>query len=383
MQYFDIIYNKIASILAINSIEIGLILLYYLTNLKYIATDRNGRVDFMKNSRETVLDILNRKNTCGKAFWMGHPNDATIPIYSEKWKVAPTEEALHAYLNDDCMMIHANGYKHPQGLPEFDANWGIPPRPSLSAPGCLGEAETIADIEAYPWPDPKYLDFSDTYAMIDKYQDKAVFTGVMSHFFHILSDFFGMETYFINMYENPVIVEAATEIMTDYFVAANEIFFQGLGDRADTFMIVNDFGTQLDLFISPECFRKFVLPPIKRIAAVARKYNKKVLLHSCGSIYRIIPDLIDAGIDAIHPIQAQAKGMSAAELVQYKNDLAFVGGIDAQTFIVNASPEEVAQEVFRVRDILGPNIVISPSHEEVLPNVPAENMEAMAKAAKV
>lgn len=74
--------------------------------------------------------------------------------------------------------------------------------------------------------------------------------------------------------------------------------------------------------------------------------------------------------------------MSAQELAQYKDDLAFVGGIDAQSFIVDATPGEVSDEVKRVRDILGPNIVLSPSHEEILPNIPPANMLAMARAAK-
>lgn len=74
--------------------------------------------------------------------------------------------------------------------------------------------------------------------------------------------------------------------------------------------------------------------------------------------------------------------MSAQELKQYKNDLAFVGGIDAQTFFVDATPQQIRDEVHRVRDILGPSIVISPSHEEILPNVPAENIFAMAEAAR-
>jgi len=106
------------------------------------------------------------------------------------------------------------------------------------------------------------------------------------------------------------------------------------------------------------------------------------MLHSCGAIYRIIPDLIDAGVDIIHPIQAQVFGMSANDLVKYKNNLAFVGGIDAQTFIVNAAPQQIEDEVKRVRNLLGPNIVISPSHEEILPNVPASNMVAMSNAAR-
>ena len=209
-----------------------------------------------------------------------------------------------------------------------------------------------------------------------------VFTGMWSCFFHQVADFFGMENYFIKMYEEPKIVEAVTERVVDWYVASNEKFFQGLGDRADVLFFGNDFGTQLDLFISPEMFRKFVLPGFKRIIEVGKKYNKKILLHSCGSIYRIIPDLIEAGVDAIHPIQAAAVGMSAKDLAQYKNDIAFVGGIDAQSFFVNATPDEISREVDRVRSILGPNIVISPSHERILPNVPVENLRAMALAAK-
>lgn len=73
--------------------------------------------------------------------------------------------------------------------------------------------------------------------------------------------------------------------------------------------------------------------------------------------------------------------MSARELAQFKNDIAFVGGIDAQSLFVNGTPKDIGDEVKRVRDILGPNIIISPSHEEILPNVPAGNILAMAKAA--
>ncbi len=334
------------------------------------------------NSREKVMKIFNHNGDGQGAMWTGHPNDNTIPIYADKWGIEPTREAIFTHLNDDCRWINADGaYHHPDGIPLFDTSYGIKQRATLSAEGCFANAETIEDIENYPWPSADYCDFTDVYKAIDKFQDKMVFTGMWSPFFHIVADFFGMENYFIKMYENPEIVEAVTERIVDFYVAANEKFFAGLGDRADTMFFGNDFGTQLDLFISPDNFRRFVMPSFKRLIAVGKKYNKKIMLHSCGSIYRIIPDLIEAGVDILHPIQAQASGMSAAELAQYKNKLAFVGGIDAQSFFVNASPQQIADEVRRVRDILGPNIVISPSHEEILPNVPAENVLAMAQTA--
>ena len=335
----------------------------------------------MKNSRQKVMEALNRKGS-GGVMWTGHPNDATIPLYAKEWGIEPTREAIYQYLEDDCrwFMADSGGYFHPEGLPFLDPSWGVE-RTTLSGEGCLANAETIADVDKYPWPEAKYMRFDGLYEEIDKHQDKMIFTGMWCPFFHNAADFFGMENYFIKMYENPMIVEAVTERIVDFYVEANDLYFSKIGGRADVMFFGNDFGTQLDLFVSPENFRKFVLPSFKRIIAVGKKYGKKVMLHSCGSIYRIIPDLIDAGVDIIHPIQAQAAGMSAKELAQYKNDLSFMGGIDAQSFFVNATPGEIRDEVNRVYDILGPGLVISPSHEEILPNIPAANILSMAKTA--
>lgn len=332
-------------------------------------------------SREKVMRAFRHEPDAPGVMWTGHPNDKTIPLFAKEWGIEPTREAIFEHLNDDCRWITADaGYKHPEGLPAFDPAYGIA-RETLSAPGCFAEAETVSDLDDYPWPDPKYLDFTDVYKEIDKYPDKMVFTGMWSPFFHQVADFFGMENYFIKMYECPEVVEALTERIVDFYVAANDKFFAGLGDRADVMFFGNDFGTQRDLFISPESFRRFVLPAFRRLIAVGKKYGKLVMLHSCGSIYRIIPDLIESGVDILHPIQAQAAGMRAADLAQYKNDLAFVGGIDAQSFFVNATPDEIRAEVRRVKSILGPGLVVSPSHEEILPNVPAANILAMAEAA--
>ena len=128
---------------------------------------------------------------------------------------------------------------------------------------------------------------------------------------------------------------------------------QALGDRGDTMFFGNDFGTQLDLFISPDNFRRFVLPSFKRLIEVGKKHNKKdhapfLWLHLQDNTGF---DRCRCGCPSSHTGPGQ--GMSAEELAQYKNDLAFVGGIDAQNFIVNATPEEVGEEVRRVRDIPG------------------------------
>ncbi len=331
-------------------------------------------------SREKVMRVINRVSD-EAVMWTGHPNDKTIDIYATEWGIEPTREAIYQHLDDDCRWISADsGYKHPLGHKIFDPAWNKK-RDTLSAEGCFSDVEDVSELDEYPWPDLKYLDFSNVYKEIEKFQDKMVFTGLWSPFFHIVANFFGMENYFIKMYENPEVVHEVTKRVVDFYVEANNIFFENLGDRADVMFFGNDFGTQLDLFISPETFREFVMPYFVRLIEVGKRHNKKVMLHSCGSIYRIIPDLIKAGVDIIHPIQAKAAGMSASELAQYKDSVSFLGGIDAQTFFVNATPQEIRDEVKRVKSILGPGIIVSPSHEEILPNVPAANILAMAQSA--
>ena len=156
-----------------------------------------------------------------------------------------------------------------------------------------------------------------------------------------------------------------------------------MGDLGDVFVFFNDFGSQLDLMISPEMFRKFVLPGLKRLVDVAHKHNKFAMLHSCGAISKILPDIIDMGVDALHPLQARAVGMDAETLARhYKGRITFVGAVDTQELLVRGTATQVKDEVRRIRDLLAPDYIVSPSHEALLPNVPLENVIAMSEAAR-
>jgi uroporphyrinogen decarboxylase len=94
-----------------------------------------------------------------------------------------------------------------------------------------------------------------------------------------------------------------------------------------------------------------------------------------------LPGLIELGVDLLHPIQALATGMDAESLRPYRGRILFVGGIDVQQLLVHGTPQEVAAEVRRVTHLLGP-LVISPSHEAILSDVPPANIETMARAAR-
>ncbi len=108
------------------------------------------------------------------------------------------------------------------------------------------------------------------------------------------------------------------------------------------------------------------------------------MLHSCGSIGGVIERLIEAGVDCLHPLQARAAEMDAESLARgFHGRIAFLGGIDVQQVLdPRVAPEEVRADVRRVKQWLGPNLIVSPSHEAILPNVPPANVAAMAEAAK-
>jgi len=97
----------------------------------------------------------------------------------------------------------------------------------------------------------------------------------------------------------------------------------------------------------------------------------------------VIPDLIEAGADVIHPIQALAKDMEPRKLKESFGDrVAFCGGVDAQNLLVNGTPQEVREKVLELKEIFPTGLIISPSHEAILPDIPPENIEALFKAVK-
>ena len=333
--------------------------------------------------REKFRAIVNHNSeTCG--FWHGDPNPASIERLYSFFGVSNDFE-LGLKLGAHCrwVMPEKNHAWTRTDVPMFDVLGGKK-RTSLSEAGIFADIDNTAEVEAFPWPDPKYVDFTETLAEIDKTiaAGQAVLSGTWSCFYHNACDFFGMENYFIKMHTDPAVVDAVTRHIVDFYLEINERLFNLAGNRIDAFFFGNDFGSQLDLLISPEHFDRFVMPYFREFTDQAHRHNYNVVLHSCGSIDRVIPRLIDAGVEVLHPIQAMAKDMDAQSLAKkYNGKIIFLGGVDTQRLLPFGTPDEVRAEVRRLKDLFGPNYIVSPSHESILPNVSPENIAAMAEAA--
>jgi uroporphyrinogen decarboxylase len=253
---------------------------------------------------------------------------------------------------------------------------------SHGAPGPLANCDKVAQLEGYEWPELAYLNFEPCLNALRNAGSLYRASGMWTPFYHIVMALFGFESYLTKMYTHPELVLAVTDRVCAFYYEANERFFARAGNLIDGYFFGNDFGTQLDLMISPKLFDKFIFPWFRRFTAQGHQHGYQVIVHSCGSIYQVIDRFIEAGVDCLHPLQALARNMDAVTLARnFKGRIAFMGGIDTQDLLVNGTPAQVKAEVRRVRGLLEPNLIVSPSHEALLPNVPPENVAAMAEAA--
>jgi uroporphyrinogen decarboxylase len=151
----------------------------------------------------------------------------------------------------------------------------------------------------------------------------------------------------------------------------------------DAILIGNDFGSQVCLMVDPESLREFVFPGTRKLIEQAKSYGLTVMHHSCGSIFPVIQDLADLGADIIHPIQALASEMDAPNLKKhFAGKIAFCGGVDAQNLLVNGKPEDVEKKVNELKELFPTGLIISPSHEAILPDTSPANIEALFQSLK-
>jgi len=333
-------------------------------------------------SREIVRDIVALKPAPRCGLWLGNPHAESWPGL-HRYFGTKTEEELRRKLGDDFRWISPSFAEStfPGPASKGIFAWGAG-KTSHGQAGPLAAVDDPNELGRFDWPDPARLDFTETLRALDAAGPYYRASGFWTPFFHDLMDLFGMEAYFVKMRTDPGIVEAATDRVCGFYDEANERFFDAAGDRIDALFFGNDFGTQLDLMISPALFDRFILPWFRKLAGQARRRGLQVILHSCGSIHRVIPKLIAAGVNGLHPLQAKAANMDAVTLARdFGGKIAFLGGVDTQRVLPLGSPEEVKAEVRRVKAVLGPHLIVSPSHEAILPDVPPRNIAAMAEAA--
>jgi uroporphyrinogen decarboxylase len=255
---------------------------------------------------------------------------------------------------------------------------------TLTAPGFFEDYSDPSRVGDFDWPDPsKYIEPAECRRVVEAApKDCAVLGVVWSAHFQDACAAFGMEAALMKMSTEPEMFRAVIDRITEFYLQANDLFYRAAKGRLDAVLIGNDFGSQTGLILSPALIREHVWPGARRLVAQAKSHGLKVIHHSCGAIHDLIPDLIALGADTIHPIQALAKGMGAERLRNdYAGQVSFCGGVDAQELLVRGQPHQVRDQVRRLRRLFPTGLILSPSHEAILPDIPPANIEALFAAA--
>ena len=243
----------------------------------------------------------------------------------------------------------------------------------------LAQYRTIEEIEEhYRWPSADWFDYSLIPGQLETASSQPTMLG-MAGMYTQYTRLRGLEQAFIDFAVDHELVIYCMGKMTDLYYEMARRAFELAGGKIDIATIANDMGSQIDLLYSLETVRKLFLPGIKKLADLAHENGAAVYLHSDGAIRKAIPDLINAGVEILNPVQWRCRGMERAELKRDFGDrLVFHGAVDNQYTLFMGSVEEVAEEVRTNIDVLGAGggYILAPCHALQAVN-PPENVVTM------
>jgi uroporphyrinogen decarboxylase len=195
----------------------------------------------------------------------------------------------------------------------------------------------------------------------------------------------GTEQFLMDMSLDESFAQTLIEKVTDCIDAILQNYLQAGGEYFDMIELPgDDYATSKNLIMSPASFRKFIKPAVQRLVNTIKEFRSdlKVMLHSDGMIQPILADVIEIGVDAVHPLEPLPVIEHSDIKAEFGDELAFIGGID----IVHALPgskEDVIAEVKRRIQALaqGGGYILAPANH-IQSDVPTENIVTLFEAAR-
>jgi len=242
--------------------------------------------------------------------------------------------------------------------------------------------QSVEEVKAYPWPD-----FNEPYRWegVRERVESLITNDLIAVAFMQMTIFEvawylrGMDNLMIDMKMNPEFADALFDTITEMRIGMAEKFARS---GVDILMLGDDVSTQLDMMISPESYRELLKPRMKIIihAAKAIKPDLLVFYHCDGNCRKIIPDLIEVGVDILNPIQPEC--MDPVEIKRlYGDRLTLWGTLGTQSTMPFGTPETVKGKCRALIETAGKGggLLLAPTHM-IEPDVPMENLDAFIEA---
>ena len=251
----------------------------------------------------------------------------------------------------------------------------------------LSEVAT-SELPRFPWPDPldpnRLAGLEKEVLAVRQQADPAFVLGssFSSGLLQFGAQLEGHERFFTDLLLDP----RRTEWILDKLLELKFTFYKNVLDRMGEWVDIvgemDDFGHQHSLWVSVEMFRKLIKPRYAELFSfIKKRYGKKILLHSDGAIYPLLPEIIEMGVEILNPIQVGAEGMGDTRRLkkEFGDSLTFWGGgVDIQHTLPFATPQEVEDEVKRrIEDLAPGGGFVFATTQAIQPETPPENIMAM------
>ncbi|HZJ58204.1 MAG TPA: uroporphyrinogen decarboxylase family protein [Clostridia bacterium] len=247
----------------------------------------------------------------------------------------------------------------------------------------LAEFESVDEIEAnYTWPEIEWYDYSVIPHQI-KGKEAYPIAGGGSEPFLTYKALRGDEQAFMDLVLNPDIVDYCLDKLFGFCYENTARILEMAKGEVTYSYVAEDMGSERDLMFSPAHINRFLIPRMKKMIDLIHSAGTYVFHHNDGAIRKILPDLIEAGIDILNPIQWRCHGMSREDIKKdFGNDVVFHGGMDNQYTLAFGGVDEVKDEVIDNIKVLGADggYILAPCHN-IQAISPPENIVAMYETA--
>jgi len=344
-------------------------------------------LDDLMTPKERWLAVLRREEVDRVPMDYWGTDEATQKLMSHLG--CSHEWEMYAVLHIDRPVMISPQYVGPPLKPGFDFS-GCGYQEVEYATGSYSECvvhplasfNSIPEIEAkYHWPTADWFDYSMIPEQIHGKEDYPV-RGGGSEPFYVYTYLRGQEQAYMDLALNPDLVHYCLDKIFDFCYEDTRRIYEQIPDAVTFSYISEDFGGQENLLFSPQVIREHFLPGMKRMVDLAHEAGVYAFCHSDGAIREIIPDMIEAGIDILNPIQWRCKGMDRKMLKKdFGDKVIFHGGVDNQHTLAFGSVEDVQEEIAYNIQVLGEGggYILAPCHNIQVIS-PPENIVAMYEA---
>ena len=214
-----------------------------------------------------------------------------------------------------------------------------------------GVIHTTEDLERFCWPTRQTIGFAGAEAAIEVLPEGMGAIGFCGGVLEFAGNLLGLENLMLMLYDNPDLVREVVDRVGQIILEAFEVFCAS--DRVFAIWLGDDMGFKTSTLIRPEHLRRYILPWHKKYAELAHRTGRLFLLHSCGHIEAVMPDLIeDVKIDAKHSFEDVIVPVEQFKQ-RWGSSVAVLGGVDVD-LLSRQSPDCVRERTMQILEACAP-----------------------------